>query len=133
MANRERVREILQKFDLKDVEFQFDEKGYLEVVGTKNAGAEDWPQAVPVSELPRKEDYPDEEEYQEAVYDVYDDEGGDGFIALLKELTSCIEAPLTILAVSADSHWSESCVWRIEPGSQHVEVLDAAAFDGPVW
>src|SRR6516164_7289197 len=96
MANRERVHEILQ---------QFDEKGYLEVVGTKNAGAEDWPQAVPVSELPRKEDYPDEEEYQEAVYDVYDDEGGDGFIALLKELTSCIEAPLTILAVSADSHW----------------------------
>jgi hypothetical protein len=88
-----------------------------------------YPQAAPLGKLPRREDYGDDEAYAEAVDDLYDRRGSNGYFALLKELSLCLKTPLTILVVSADPdpHEIESLMWRIEPEKGNVEELSAWA------
>jgi hypothetical protein len=135
-ADREKVGSVLGKYDLEGVEFRFDGAGRLEAVGPESEEDGLWPRAVLAAECSGRaedddEDDDDEDDDFDELYYPYDEKGSEGFVALLRELAGCIEAPMTVLAVSHDfdSNWSNSCVWRVEPGGT-VEELSAAAYGG---
>jgi hypothetical protein len=128
--NVEKANEVLRNYALRNVEFCLDEGGLLKVTEAEDEAVYPYyPQAVPLGELPRRQDYPDKEEYEDAVNYTYSDRGSAGYFALLKELSLYLKTPLTILVISADpdDHDIESLVWRIEPGLGTVEELSAWA------
>lgn len=127
----EKADEVLRKYALRNVDFCVDEGGTLEVTEAADEPVYPYyPQAVPLGELPRRQDFSDKEAYEDAVNEIYSDRGSKGYFALLKELSFCLKTPLTILVVSADPdpHEIESLMWRIEPGLGIVEELSAWAY-----
>jgi hypothetical protein len=127
--NVKEANEILGRYALRNVEFLVDDRGTVELTEAEVTYPY-YPQAVPVGDVPRREDYGDYRAYREAVDDIYCRRGSEGYFALLKELSMCLKSPLTILVVSADpdDHEIESLAWRIEPGSGIVEELSAWAY-----
>ena len=128
-ADFEKVQEILSRYQLECIDFVFDKNGYLHAIGEKG-NEEVLPRAVLVVDLPKREDFEDEQEYWDSMWYVFSDEGEKGFIALLRELATCIETPMTILSAGiGGNHSASAYMWSIEPGSAEVQTLDA--YEGP--
>jgi hypothetical protein len=126
VRNPKKVREILYSYDWDDFEIKLEKEdtGWtLEVVSYEdNFDAIMWPRAVKIEDLPDKDDYPDEDAYFDAEFEVYCDKGDEGFLALLQELAPHLESPLLILALEANTDFYPIAeVWRVEPGGKEVE------------
>jgi hypothetical protein len=118
-------------YDRDGVEIRLDEEGKLEVVADKPEGQEDGddgPRVVKADELPRQEQYSDEESWQDAVWDHFLDKGDEGFDALCRELVPCLKSSLTILAGDSNNvdHACFAEVLVVQPGAKEVATLKFA-------
>jgi hypothetical protein len=124
-VNVQKVKEVLGRYELADIDIMIDDQGYLRVDAGQPSD-EPWPKAVLMTDLPNTDDFATDDGYFDAFVDALMEKGHDGFRSLLRELSSCIETPLVILAISVDADGAgdgHACVWRIEPGSTDVDEL----------
>ena len=126
----ERVREVLESHEWEGVEIKLQEEGSGWTLEMAHHDEEwdwwDWPAALRSEDLPSEDQYPDEDAFFEAEGTLYRDKGGEGFLALLRELAPHLESPLLILVVAATPlHGFEYAAraWRVEPGAREVETL----------
>ena len=67
---------------------------------------------------------PDDEEWYEEVEKRFDEEGAEGFLALLRELAPHLETPLVILWGAELWRDFSTKAWIVQPGAREVEILD---------
>jgi hypothetical protein len=116
----EGFRKILRTYQLYDVGFSINENGDLVL----NGGDRDIfgsPRALELSDLPRREDFPDEESWDRAEFQAFIDMGEGGFRRLLSELSAVLETPLLIVCLTWTYHGGEARAWRVTPGNNEVE------------
>jgi hypothetical protein len=79
-----------------------------------------WPSEDPDQEL-------DEDEWGETEWDRrYEEQGEEGFLALLRDLAPHLATPLTLLRVAMDRGSCAAQAWTVHPGSKEVETLDVS-------
>jgi len=123
-VNVQKAEEVLDNYELDDIDIWIDDKGYLRA-DAESVGYRPWPKALSMTDIPNEDDYASEDEYWDDFFDAIEEKGYEGFKCLLRELSSCIETPLVILAIGVceDSGDSDAHVWKIDPGSADVEEL----------
>lgn len=102
-----------------------DSGGILEV--TYEDG--DWdawcsPTAVKVEDLPDPDLYPDDDHFFDAEFEVFEEKGNEGFLALLRELAQHLESPLQFLVANHSGINHAATVWLVHPGATDVETLE---------
>ena len=127
----ERVREVLESYEWEGVEIKLQEEdsGWTLEMAYRDEDWEscDWPAALRSEDLPSEDQYPDEDALYDARADLLGEKGGEGFLALLRELAPHLESPLQVLAVAAspfDGFYYGAGAWRVEPGGKEVETLE---------
>jgi integrase len=101
----ERVREALDSYAREGLEIKLQEEGsgWTLEMAYRDEDWESWdlPAALSINDLPREDQYPDEDAYFEAEGKDYRERGDQGFLTLLRELAPHLESPLLIVAVAA--------------------------------
>jgi hypothetical protein len=123
----ETIRDILDSYEVRGISFQLEEgEGEFTLVAVldENNDIEDEPIALHYSQHPNEEQYANDDDYYDALIDLYYEKGGDGFLALLNELAPHLETPLLILTI-----WGEGVfgyhgagTWNVRPRGE-VEAL----------
>jgi hypothetical protein len=126
----EKVRAVLDSYALKGVEIELREEGsgwFLEMA-YHDGDPEwwEWPVAVRPEQLPSEEQYADEEAFDEAEDDVYEEKGHEGFLALLRDLAPHLESALLILfSLKTLNYYDHAAqAWHVQPGATEVETLE---------
>ena len=121
---KQKVGEVLSRYELEGVQFLLDKKGNLEVAVEKDDDqeyGEVWPRAVKKNQLPDRNKYRDEDSWWDAVFEVFAERGDEGFVTLLGELAPHLATPLIILAARLiDGYVGAAQMWRIAPGAKKV-------------
>jgi hypothetical protein len=128
----QKIREILADYEVDGVEIQLHEEDgswLLEVVcEDPDALVLGWPAALHIDDWPDEDRYPDEEEEDEdgpretEWFKRFQEQGDEGFLALLRDLIPYLETSLLILAVEYfDFPGAEA--WGIHPGAKDVTTL----------
>jgi hypothetical protein len=121
------VRAILDAREMVRVEFRLVKKGKGSVLDAtfegQDPGARARPAAVCLDELRAQMGYAHKDAWVEAVDHALGAKGGEGFLALLRELAPHLETDLLILSAShAEGRcWAE--VWYVRPGAKDVQHL----------
>jgi hypothetical protein len=127
VRDRRKVQEILDAYGTRGVEVVLAEEGgrpTLAMAFEENDA--DWaypPEALPRDRWPTAEQYPDEEDRDEALDELYLDKGPEGFRVLLRALAPHLEGPLLVLMASWDRKRASAQVWGVCPGAAEVEAL----------
>lgn len=125
VRDTEKLSEILNGHNCLRVKFVLDEAGNLEVVLANNPDLEDeWPQAIKPSQLPSREAYAEEYEWEDAVDFAFGEKGDEGFLELLLEMAPYLESPLIILAIQHPDADSDAKVWLVQPAATEVQTLE---------
>jgi hypothetical protein len=113
----EKLNEVRSNYELQGIDFQVDDAGRLTAVGLEDDDWH-WPQALKDDQLPYDKLDPekDEDAWDEALSDLYEEKGDDGFLSLLGEVAACLESPLVILAVRRDEGFLVGATWIVQPG-----------------
>jgi hypothetical protein len=130
----QKVREILDRYELEGVEFDLRQEGPAWVINASfhEPDSDSWytPTAVRSEDWPDEDGYPDEDDYLDAIIaidEIRDAKGREGFLDLLRGLASHLESPLLILSVAASPLCGSAYAgrsWRVEPGAQEVETAE---------
>jgi hypothetical protein len=89
------------------------------------AGWDADPQAVHVDQWPDDEEYPDEDDWDDAMQLVLEEKGNEGFVAMLRELAPYLQTPLTVVWHSIfEGHFGGAGQWTVQPGSPDVQVQE---------
>jgi hypothetical protein len=128
----ERVREVLDSYEWEGVEIKLQQEGFgwtLEMAHhDEDSDSWVWPAALRREDVPSEDQYPDMDDLLDAELKLYLEKGGEGFLALLRELAPHLESPLLILVTAASQSGGldyAASAWRVEPGAKEVEVLAA--------
>jgi hypothetical protein len=130
----EKVREILDSYEWQGMEIELQDEGagwiltmsYLDI----DWESWEWPRALrleDLSALPSEDQYPNEDDFFETEFNLYQEKGEEGLLALLRELAPHLESSLLIVVVTAspsDGFYYAARVWRVEPGAKEVETLE---------
>jgi len=131
----QKVCEVLNAFAVEGVEIQLSESavGWTLAMAFSERDPDmwEWPRALHRDLWPSEERYPDMEE-RDALKDgetewdkVFEANGSEGFLALLRGLAPYLETPLLVLvAVWSLGEVPETQVWSIQPGTEEVETLE---------
>jgi len=126
------MRQLLRNYELIDVGFRIDKGGSLTLDGS-DYDVFDLPRALKRDALPRRQDYPDEESWDRATFQLFHEDGEDGFLELLSETSSLLQTPLLVVALAVTVRGGLAHAWRVEPGRKEVEstyIERAAGFSG---
>jgi hypothetical protein len=87
------------------------------------SGHDSWPSALHISEWPDSEEHTDDQDWDDAMSDLLEEKGEEGFLALLRDLAPYLETPLTIVwcDIFEGDFWG-AAQWTVCPGSPDVEV-----------
>jgi hypothetical protein len=130
VKNAKKLKKVLSKYELRGIAFQVDEERNLEAVNDPNDSPEvpHWPEAVLEDQLPPYPDDENDEDALEAYEEVFDEKGGEGLIALLREIATCLETPLLIVALNRNAFEEPVAqVWNLQPGVAEVQTLEVIA------
>jgi hypothetical protein len=85
-----------------------------------------WPTAVRVEELPSEDAFENENLWWDAVYDLHEKRGDQGFIDLLLELAPCLTSPFIVQAaeVTSDGDFIRAKEWTSRPDATEVEIKE---------
>jgi hypothetical protein len=87
------------------------------------SGIDSWPEAMHLEDLPDDEEYPDEDDWDDALQDLLMEKGNEGFVAMLRKLAPYLETPLTVVWYSIDAYdFHGAGRWTVWPGSPDVQV-----------
>jgi|ERR1043166_1315124 hypothetical protein len=119
ITNPRKVGDILESRRMMGIDYSiWKKKGkpYLQLDEFMEDG---WPTVLPHAKVPRREDFPNEDAFDEAISDLLLDEVGDeGLFELLCELAPYLKTGLVLLA--ADDHVAKA--WSVQPGGKSVQV-----------
>ncbi|HEY3836916.1 MAG TPA: hypothetical protein VGL72_10110 [Bryobacteraceae bacterium] len=112
------MRTLLRKFQLYDVGFNI-ERGRLILDCADDIFLQ--PRALKRRELPHRDDYPDDESWDQATFKAFYEDGTQGFLDLLSDLSAVLETPILIVALAITTRGGAAEAWRVEPGCTEVE------------
>jgi hypothetical protein len=133
VKDAEKLKQVLNNYDLKGIYLLLDKEcNHLTAIDNPygDPNDPDWPQALPIDQIPSS---PDDDEDKDAMVDwdiacdeVFYEKGGEGLIALLREVAPCLEEPLTFLALALVDGRAIAGVWIVQPGSTEVQTLEVS-------
>jgi hypothetical protein len=136
----QKVRETLDSYHLEGVEFDLRQEGPAWVLQASSHEpdheSDETPRAVRREGLPDEDDYPNEDDYLDAIIaidEIRDAKGREGFLDLLRQLAAHLESPLLILSAAASpvgGFGYDGRVWRVGPGAQQVEMVELSVDAG---
>jgi hypothetical protein len=135
VRDTQNVREILESYALQGVDIELYEEGPGGTLELAFQGGDpdwfEWPLALHRDRWPSEDPDQelDEDEWGETEWDKrYEEQGEEGFLALLRDLAPCLETPLMLLVVGKDRFTSfySAQAWTVHPGSKEVETLDVS-------
>jgi hypothetical protein len=119
----EKVRVILEAYAKRGAEIQIQKRSFgwaLEMAFRDNTPDEsEWPLALRRDELPSK----DAPGADQALDDLYEKKGSDGFLALLRDLAAHLESPLLVLVVGSERGKGMAQAWSVMPGADEIDTL----------
>jgi hypothetical protein len=128
VSDPQKVEKILDSYYEEGVAIQLSEEpdGWTLAMTFRDGDIDGYelPVALPRERLPSEEQYPDDEEWNEEVNNRFDEEGAEGFLALLRELAPHLETPLVILWGAELWRDYSAKAWVVQPGASEVEMLD---------
>jgi hypothetical protein len=87
------------------------------------AGHDSWPEAVHVDEWADRQEFPDEDAWDDAMRRLLEERGEEGFVAMLGDLAPYLETPLTVVWHRIlEGHFDGAGQYTVWPGSPYVQV-----------
>jgi hypothetical protein len=124
----EQVRTILDSYLVDGVEITLAQDGsdWVLRAAFEDADPNEFqrPVALHRGQLPDEQKYPDQNAWGDALDELLQERGGEGFEALLRDLAPHVETPLLLLYADWVGTGASATVWRAQPGTGEVETLD---------
>jgi len=123
----QKVSKIFASYEVRgaEVELHEEKEGWVLDMAFKDESYDgwEWPAALHRDQWPIQEEYADEDDWYDELDRRFDDQGDEGFLALLRDLAPTLETQLLILVAVRESAYSSARAWTVQPETREIQTL----------